>query len=208
MFLTYCLRSYVHMEEWQGKAGAAAEKGGDTAADMDTEPAREIPKEEMEIFSGIMADINKEIDRINVHAVPPKGSFRQRRAAPKAPKSQDKDEKIASLEARLETSGAANDRLRKKNGELSNDIARMTSRANDLSKENERLAEENGELKRRLASIPKSLEESEERIKALGSENSALQMEALRLRSAISSMERRSRRKRKRSGGSRLRTRR
>ncbi len=149
---------------------------------------RKIPREEMEIFNGIMADISKEIDRINVPPVHQKGSFRQRKPSSKASRSKASDDKTAALEKRLENAESANDRLRRKNGELSNELARTKAKADDLAARNACLAEENASLKKRLASL-RSAEESESRIEELASENSALRSEAGSLRSSVSGME-------------------
>ena len=178
------------MNEEEVSAEPAAPEDFLHRTETDGEDNAEVSPEDMEVFSGIMADLNREMEKYRAgSAVPQKGSFRQRKSAPAKSRGPEPDEKLASLREKLEKSESNNDKLRRKNGELSNELAKVRSKADALAAYAENLASENAALRKKISSSPKSMEAAETRIAALSAENSDLQRETIRLRSVISVME-------------------
>ncbi|MBO4348809.1 MAG: hypothetical protein J5812_04460 [Candidatus Methanomethylophilaceae archaeon] len=162
------------------------------------EEPMEISKEDAETFKLVIEDLKKNMEEFRkkteaMQASPPsaKGSFRNKQTAIGKP-SPDLEAKVASLKERVEDIESKNEKLRKKNGELGNDLARAKTRLDDLMEEVESLTKENAALRKRnkeLVDMPKASEEAKERCTQLESENAIIRAELEKIRMERSALE-------------------
>jgi len=139
----------------------------------------EISKEDADMFKMVIEDLKKNMEDFRkkteaMQTAPPstKGSFRNKQAA-HLEKTPELEAKIASLKERLEDTEAKNEKLRKKNKELGNDLARAKTRLEDLMEEVESLTKDNEALRKRnreLMDMPRASEEAQQKCTQLESE--------------------------------------
>ncbi len=170
-----------------------------TSEDPLEEAPTETPNGDAEAARKAIADVRKSVDEFCAKAASqspsarPRGSFREKRAPRKEEKpAPDDGSKAAELKERLMESEAKNEKLRKKNGELGNDLSKARSRIESLAGQVESLSKENESLKKRskeLLDKPKAAEEAKEKCALLEMENANLRSVLEKLRADYSSLE-------------------
>ncbi|MBR4225535.1 MAG: hypothetical protein IKR86_01885 [Candidatus Methanomethylophilaceae archaeon] len=158
-----------------------------------------ISQEDTEAFRAVLEDLRNNIDKFHRKTDPassmqaPRGSFRNKQEKPRSERTpMELEGKIAALKERLGDAETKNEKLRKKNGDLGNDLSRAKARIDDLMGEVESLTRENEALRKRsreLLEMPKTNEEAKSRCAVLESENTMMRAELERLRAERSTAE-------------------
>ena len=165
-------------------------------------PLEEMPAEtsdeDAEAARKAIADARRSADDFCARAASqssarPRGSFREKRSLRKEDRtSPDEEAKATELKERLMESEAKNEKLRKKNGELGNDLSKARSRIESLTGQVESLSKENESLRKRnreLLDKPKASEEAKEKCALLEMENANLMSVLEKLRADYSALE-------------------